>query len=198
MDDRQSDALAAVRNTNASRGSRIQAAVVARRALAAWRPRSSHCAGEATLVCVCYRWHPLHGQVVRVLRRQPGVMGVQLFYEFAGGIRSAIPEWMTDAGRCAAMTCGKPVVCLAALVELKRLLEARDSSPGAPGCGSMGLKEVHDAKRPAVPTEPVGSTTMRGRTENRSKRGATPAAGTAAGRALAQGGKTRSGQRRPG
>ena len=34
---RQSDELAAVRNANASRGPRIEAAVVARRALAAWR-----------------------------------------------------------------------------------------------------------------------------------------------------------------
>ena len=100
-----------------------------------------------------------------MLRRQPGATGVQIFYEVADGSRSALPEWMTDAGRCAATTLGSPVVDVAALVELRELLDANGGA-GAVDRASMDSKEVQDAEADTVnaaSAKPVGSVRMRAR-----------------------------------
>jgi hypothetical protein len=69
------------------------------------RGQSLHSAGELAEVTVYYRWHPLHGQRVRVLRRQPGATGGQIFYELADGSRSCAPQkFGTKSNRCPVST----------------------------------------------------------------------------------------------
>ena len=71
---------------------------------------------------------------------------MQLFYELADTTRGALPEWMADAGICAAMTRGKPLVDISALLALKELLEAQDGIAAASNRGSMPPQEGRDAK----------------------------------------------------
>ena len=47
-----------------------------------------------------------------------------LFCELPDGATGALPAWMTDAAACAALTVGAPVVSIAALQELRELLDA--------------------------------------------------------------------------
>ena len=154
--------------------------------------QSSHSAGELAEVTVHYRWHPLHGQRVRILRRQPGTTGVQIFYELADGSRSALPEWMTDAGRCAATTLGSPVVDVAALVELRELLDA-NGGPGAVERASMDSKEVKDAEADTVnaaSAKPVGSVLMRVHVRHHSQPGTATGTGEEPRGAAATSGKS--------
>jgi hypothetical protein len=67
----------------------------------------------------------------------------------ADGSRSALPEWMTNAGRCAATTLGLPVVDVAALVELRQLLDT-NGGQGAVERASMDSKDVQDAEADTV------------------------------------------------
>jgi hypothetical protein len=53
-----------------------------------------------------------------------GSTGELLFCELPDGTTGALPAWLTDAAACAALTVGAPVVSIAALQELRELLDA--------------------------------------------------------------------------
>ena len=163
--------------------------------LGAWSGRSPHCTAVARTVTVHYRWHPLHGRTLRVLRFQPGKSGVQIFYEHEDGPRGAIPEWMTDSAACSMMALGCPVVAIEALLQLVELLEA---TPRAQWNTPEPSKEVPRAqsKEPATrANEPLGSNSTRGSGATGPGRGTTgktrqiPCRATAGGSRTAKGGK---------
>jgi hypothetical protein len=165
------------------------------RALGAASGRSPHCTAVARTVTVHYQWHPLHGRTLRVLRRQPGKNGVQVFYEHEDGRRGALPEWMTDSAACSTMALGSPVVAIEALLRLGELLEA--TSPGEWNTPEPS-KEVRRAqtKEPATrATEPTGSNPTRGSSATGPGRGTTgttrqvPCRATAGGSRTAKDGK---------
>jgi hypothetical protein len=74
---------------------------------------------------VAYPWHPLYGQRVRVNGRQ-GRAGRQILYiEVQPGLSREIPAWMCDAAACAEVSCGSPRLAIAALTELRAVLDSR-------------------------------------------------------------------------
>jgi hypothetical protein len=76
---------------------------------------------------VLYRWHPFYGCKLRLVKTAR-VAGIDdLYCETPGGIVLAIPRWMTDPGRCAAMEVADPVIGLRALAELRGLLDGLKS-----------------------------------------------------------------------
>jgi hypothetical protein len=77
-----------------------------------------------------------------------------LFCELADGTRGALPSWMTDPAACATLRVGPPQVTIAALQELRVLLDALDADVGRAPDASMPFEEGCDApKGPSIPTQ---------------------------------------------
>jgi len=76
---------------------------------------------------VQYRWHPLYGRKVRLVKTAKSAGGEELHCETDSGIVLGIPRWMTDAGRCLTMEIGSCVVGVGALAELRSLLDGLKS-----------------------------------------------------------------------
>ena len=70
-----------------------------------------------------YRWHPLYGFKLRLVKAAKRAGFEDLHCESADGIIIAIPRWMTDASHCLSMEIGDPILALDALAELRRLLD---------------------------------------------------------------------------
>jgi hypothetical protein len=85
---------------------------------------------------VHYRWHPLWNQQLRIVRCKTDARGRQLFYDQRDGICGALPDWMTDAVKCAAMTVGPPVVALQAAAAVV----ARKIRPGSEASHQLNLR----------------------------------------------------------
>lgn len=115
-----------------------------------------HCTERTTYVTVHYRWHPLYGQMARVNRSVPSDSGAWLFCELPDGTRGTLPAWMTDAGACAVLTLGAPMVAIPALQEVRVLLDAlaRGSDRTDRTEVSMPFKEGCDASKESVETDP--------------------------------------------
>ncbi|MCK6590688.1 MAG: DUF5372 family protein [Polyangiaceae bacterium] len=70
-----------------------------------------------------YRWHPLFGRSLRVVRYITRIGRDFVHCEMPDSTVARIPRWMTDATECSAMAMGTPQLSLDALVELRRLLD---------------------------------------------------------------------------
>lgn len=92
-----------------------------------------------------YRWHPLYGQNVRVLKHVARDADLYVFCELPDATVCALPSWMTDAGACSSHSLGAPMAAASVLAELSALLNV-----AKPSCGSdkpkatLGSKEVTD------------------------------------------------------
>jgi hypothetical protein len=88
--------------------------------------RQSHSAHHTEQVTIYYRWHPLHGQTIRVQRsvRQ----GREVWLCEPDRHTAAIPVWMTDRVACAALSVGPILVSVDALTELASLVIATRSA----------------------------------------------------------------------
>ena len=82
-----------------------------------------HSAYRSQFVVVTYPWHPLHGQRVRVYGRQRRAGRQILYIEVQPGLSREIPAWMCDAAVCATISSGPPRVAVAALTELRAVLD---------------------------------------------------------------------------
>ena len=82
-----------------------------------------HSAYRSQFVVVAYPWHPLHGQRVRVYGRQRRAGRQILYIEVQPGISREIPAWMCDAAVCATISSGPPRIAVAALTELRAVLD---------------------------------------------------------------------------
>jgi hypothetical protein len=80
----------------------------------------AHHSGYAT---VLYRWHPLYGQSLRVLKRMRDSRGEHIFCELPDSTICSLPEWVFSP-ECATFSVGPPLICTAALLELRDLLTA--------------------------------------------------------------------------
>jgi len=163
----------------ASAGSAVASGPGGRRA----RPASAsahgkplHSTERSKPVTVHYRWHPLYGQMARVRRGVPRGHGELLFCELPDGTRGALPSWMTDAAACAALTAGTPVVAIAALQELRGLLDAVGARGSEPTGASMLSKEGCDAPTESVDPHPGPAVPAR-RVRAPDRAGRPPAAG---------------------
>src|SRR5438270_3397787 len=82
-----------------------------------------HSAYRSQFVVVAYPWHPLHGQRVRVYGRQRRAGRQILYIEVQPGISREIPAWMCDAAVCATISSGPARIAVAALTELRAVLD---------------------------------------------------------------------------
>ncbi len=88
---------------------------------------------------IAYRWHPLHGQKLPIVRRR-GRRGTEIIdVEVQPGVSRELPAWMTDEAACAGMSVGSAQVSVAALTELRAVL----SSPST----TSSLLESSDGER---------------------------------------------------
>ena len=95
----------------------------------AWSP--SHNAYVLETVTVRYRWHPLFGQALRVLKRERDRHGhgEYLFCELPDRISRSLPAWMFSS-ECTAFSVGPPAIAIEALSDLRDLLSSlQKSSP---------------------------------------------------------------------
>ena len=79
------------------------------------------------MAIVHYRWHPLCGQLLRVLRRMTDRHGEHVFCELPDGTICSLPAWVFSPD-CASFSVGPPLICTAALIELRNVLNAWHSS----------------------------------------------------------------------
>ena len=86
-------------------------------------------AGYQGTVSIHYPFHPLFGQGDLPVVRRTGSGSVEYVEVRCGSDRQALPVWMTDAQRCAQMTCGLFPACdYAALLQLAQWLQTLDLS----------------------------------------------------------------------
>ena len=83
----------------------------------------SHNAYVPEIVTVYYKWHPLFGQSLRVVRRTRDRLGEHLFCELPDRTACFLPPWMFSA-ECAQFSLGKPAIAIEALSELRNLLSS--------------------------------------------------------------------------
>jgi len=76
---------------------------------------------------VQYRWHPLYGSKLRLIKIAKSNVAGELHCELPDGMVIGLPRWMTDAGCCGQMEIADPVVAVAALEELRALLDGLKS-----------------------------------------------------------------------
>ena len=73
---------------------------------------------------VAYRWHPLHGERLRLYQRSRRGGREILYLEVRAGISREVPAWMCDTAACATMSVGPSEVGIDALNELRAVLAA--------------------------------------------------------------------------
>ena len=73
-------------------------------------------------VVVEYRWHPLHGKRLRLLRRTAHDGTAVVHVETSRTASRELPAWMVDTAVCRGMELGPPQVSIAALNELRGVI----------------------------------------------------------------------------
>ena len=86
-----------------------------------------------------YRWHPLYGQSLRVWRRMKNRHGEHIFCELPNSTICSLPAWVFSPD-CASFSVGPPLICEAALIELRDVLSAWHSSTD---CDKPSMEETH-------------------------------------------------------
>ena len=72
-------------------------------------------------------FHPLFGEQLPIVRYNTSGKQPQVVLQTDEGLRF-VPEWMTDPGQCAQLTCGHiPQCSWQALLQLEMLLDGLDS-----------------------------------------------------------------------
>src|SRR5207302_9492477 len=82
-----------------------------------------HATYRSEFVDCAYPCHPRHGQRVRVYGRQRRAGRQILYIEVQPGISRDIPAWMCDAAVCATISSGPARIAVAALTELRAVLD---------------------------------------------------------------------------
>ncbi len=116
-----------------------------------FQSRQKHNAHGTEVITVQYRFHPLYGQSLRVQRRVKFPRGEHLFCELPDGTIGAFPSWMADVAKSSAIVIGVPLTSVAALSELRTVLDSLHSNSP---CGSAFLiaaqqESTDDAKEDA-------------------------------------------------
>jgi hypothetical protein len=92
---------------------------------------------------VHYRWHPLHGRLVRRHYSEDRLAGRFVHVEVAPGVVTVFEAWMLDPVACAGMELGPPGVSTAALADLHHLLIERGSRRCSGGGSNIAQEEHH-------------------------------------------------------
>lgn len=135
-----------------------------------------------------YRWHPYFGRKVGIRRIAQRATGRFLSAMGPAGVVVTIADWMLDPVICAGMCMGTPLVNLAALVELKRLLIGAANTTHSWGDAGIVQENHHDvsqaavdnsepADEPAVRRQKIGRDESRGAEQSRIETGSDTNAG---------------------
>jgi hypothetical protein len=107
-------------------------------------------------VVVEYRWHPLYGKKLRLLRRTAHSGAAVVHVETSRTVSRELPAWMVDGSVCRGMELGPPQVSIAALNDLRAVIAARLKAKNQlPGFVSSLVKESEScetAEKSIVPT----------------------------------------------
>jgi hypothetical protein len=118
------------------------------------RRSTRHSTYRSQFVVVHYRWHPLHGQRLRV-RQRLGKHGQQILHlEVRSDVSWEVPAWMCDASMCATMSIGPPQASLEALYDLRSALVEHFPSPDRGSSDSPDEEESRDDKTTAKTARP--------------------------------------------
>ena len=106
---------------------------------------------------ICYRFHPLYGAEVEVIRCLRKSASVILTVKVPGGLQIAVPEWMLNPQTCDQLkTQDKPRISVGALMELRRLSDAQSfqNAPKDRSCAESptGGKDAQQRKADRVAT----------------------------------------------
>jgi hypothetical protein len=96
------------------------------------------------LARVAYRFHPLFGQEVYVVRRVKSREEPSVIVQGERDLRLMVPCWMLSEGCCEEMAVEEePRIAVEALAELRALIDAQHLAAGGPGagCDSMTVDE---------------------------------------------------------
>lgn len=88
------------------------------------RANQSHSAYSRDAVTVHYRWHPLFGQTLPVLRRMVDRRGEHLFVQLPDGTVCSLPTWMFNPSCSTRYYLGPPLIAVDALRHLRDLLSS--------------------------------------------------------------------------
>jgi hypothetical protein len=141
------------------------------------RGNERHSAYRSKLVIVEYRWHPLFGEKVPLIRRTGRLGSDVVHVEVRRGLSRELPPWMFDSTVCKAMTLGSPQVEVASLNELRAVLDSL-SAVGSSGRSLDFSKNVEQSNKTGY--ESFKKTTGPNsavRTESRVKRSSTRGVG---------------------
>ena len=107
-------------------------------------------------VVVEYRWHPLYGKKLRLLRRTAHGGAAVVHVETSRTASRELPAWMVDGSVCRGMELGHPQVSIVALNDLYTVIAARlKAEHQIPGRVSSLVKESEScetAEKRIVPT----------------------------------------------
>ena len=103
-----------------------------------------------------YRWHPLYGKKLRLLRRTAHGGAAVVHVETSRTVSRELPAWMVDGSVCRGMELGPPQVSIAALNELRAVITERlKVGKQSPGLVSSLVKESEScetAEKNILPT----------------------------------------------
>lgn len=122
-----------------------------------------HSTYRSQFVVAHYRWHPLHGERLRVQQRLDKHGQQVLHLEVHSDVSWELPAWMCDASVCGSMSMGEPQISLEALYGLRSALVEHFSSLDGGSSDSPDEEESRGDKttaktarpRAPAPTEPA-------------------------------------------
>ena len=139
-----------------------------------FRARQSHTA-HLPQVELTYPFHPLHGRRFRLERRYELGGDIQYMVVLPDGTRSFVPRWMTEPAARLHTVVDNPALCLRALLDLRRLLDAAraDNHDGAGGHREEKRATTGSVSATNIPPGTAASPDQGGRggTHRRSNRG---------------------------
>ena len=128
--------------------------------------RPPHTTHDPQSAKICYRFHPLYGAEVEVIRYLRKSASVILIVKVPGGLQIAVPEWMLIPQTCDQLRIeDKPRISIDALIALRQLIDSQRLNHGLQTAGHAespaGGQDGHQQKssRLAVPAA------LRGRTD---------------------------------
>jgi hypothetical protein len=94
-----------------------------------WRSsdaRPPHTTHDPQSAKICYRFHPLYGTEVEVIRCLRKSASVILIVKLPSGVQIAVPEWMLIPLACDQLRIeDKPRISIYALIALRRLIDSQ-------------------------------------------------------------------------
>lgn len=98
---------------------------------------------------VYYRWHPLCGQTLPVYRRMKDRHGEHIFCQLPDNSICSLPAWMFNP-ECLHFTLGPPLIAVAALEELREVLNMVGMAACDKDLGKPSREAIHEATAQAV------------------------------------------------